>query len=89
MIVRVGNDVDAESCRAFEMEKHVITRLIAIAIAGVTLTGYAPRWLARLSHCKSLSRLIVALGARRRQRAQSGVAAGAGCAGSSMCPSVG
>ena len=34
------------SCRAFEMEKHVITRLIAIVIAGVTLTGYAPRWLA-------------------------------------------
>ena len=24
----------------------MITRLIAIAIAGVTLTGYAPRWLA-------------------------------------------
>jgi hypothetical protein len=45
--------------------------------------------LARLSHCKSLSRLIVALGARRRQRAQSGVAAGAGWAGSTMVPSVG
>ena len=48
----------------------MITRLIAIVIAGVTLTGYAPRWLATSGQAWIIwaAAAIIVLGAPRLLR---------------------